>query len=75
MRPVKGGRYRVLSSEQVYDIHSASLEVLERTGVTVKAEEGLKLLDEAGAIVDYKSGRVRLPEHLVRESIRKAPSR
>jgi len=38
-----GGKFQVLSSDQIYDIHMATLEVLERTGVLVKEENALRL--------------------------------
>ncbi|MGD0804673.1 MAG: trimethylamine methyltransferase family protein [Candidatus Bathyarchaeia archaeon] len=68
-----GGRFQVLSSDQIYSIHMATLEVLERTGVQVKEENALKLLDGAGADVDYKTQRVRIPAYLVMEGVEKAP--
>ncbi|NIV31110.1 MAG: hypothetical protein GWN58_16935, partial [Anaerolineae bacterium] len=40
---------RVLSDEQVYDIHQAALEILWNTGVLVKAPEARELLRQAGA--------------------------
>jgi trimethylamine--corrinoid protein Co-methyltransferase len=51
------------------------LEILQRTGVMFKHRQALKVFEEAGASVDYKSQRVYLPSHLVKEAIRKAPSR
>ncbi len=48
------------------------MDVLENTGVAVRAQEGLTILDEAGADVDYRSKSVRLPRHLVGEALRKA---
>jgi trimethylamine--corrinoid protein Co-methyltransferase len=68
-----GGKFQVLSSDQIYDIHMATLEVLERTGVLVKEENALRLLGGAGADVDYKTQRVRIPAHLLEEGIDKAP--
>ncbi len=53
-------------------IHSASLEVLEKTGVAVKNESALKLLSENGAT--SSSGVVRFPSGLVEEIVRKVPA-
>ena len=73
MTEYRGGKFSVLSSDQIYDIHMATLEVLERTGVLVKEENALKLLDDSGAIVDFESKRVRIPQYLVEEAIQRAP--
>jgi len=71
---VKGGQVKVLRNDQIADIHDASVSVLERTGVVVKEEEALKILDEAGAFVDFKKQHVRIPRYLVKEAINKCPS-
>lgn len=52
-------------------IHQATLDVLENTGVAVRAEEGLAILDKAGANVDLKSKAARLPRYLVEEALKK----
>ena len=51
----RGGQLKILSKEEIYDIHISTLDVLERVGIRVESEEALKLLDEIGAIVDYRS--------------------
>ena len=73
MTEYRGGKFSVLSSDQIYDIHMATLEVLEKTGVQVKEENALKMLDDAGAVVDFKTKRVHIPQYLVQEAIQKAP--
>jgi trimethylamine--corrinoid protein Co-methyltransferase len=63
----------VLNEEQIEQIHRATLELLERTGVRVTHPRALELLDGAGARVD--GDRVRMPSWMVEEAIRKAPPR
>ncbi len=66
--------YRLLTENQIEEIHRASLEVLETVGVRVSHEEAVQLLREAGCRV--KDGNVvQFPNWLVEESIRSAPSR
>ncbi|RLI43750.1 hypothetical protein DRO69_08955 [Candidatus Bathyarchaeota archaeon] len=65
----------LLSKSQLREIHYATLEVLQKTGVVFKNNNALKIFDQAGAYVDYKKQRVYIPTHLVEEAIRKAPSR
>ena len=66
--------YRLLTQEQIEEIHRASLEVLETVGVRVSHAEGVDLLRTAGCRVD-ETDVVRFPNWLVEESIRSAPSR
>jgi len=53
-------------------IHSSTLKVLEETGVRVDEENALKLLDDAGATVDFKRKIVKVPQSLIEELIKKA---
>ena len=64
---------RILSDEQIRDLHFATLEILERTGVEVKEERALGLLRAAGAHLHGE--RARIPANLVEEAIRTAPKR
>jgi trimethylamine--corrinoid protein Co-methyltransferase len=66
--------FGVLSEQQMDDIHSASLEILWRTGSRMYCQEALELLQRAGA--DVSDGNlVRIPSHLVEWALRTAPSR
>jgi len=62
-------QFRVLSDDQVQDIHLAVLEVLERTGIRVHSEEALAVYKKAGAKV--KGDRVWIPSYLVEEAVRR----
>ncbi len=53
------------------EVHQATLEVLEGTGVDVRHEKALALLGKAGARVD--GARVRIPRELVDEALAQAP--
>ena len=62
----------VLSEDQIEQIHLATLEVLERTGVRITHLRALELLDGAGANVD--GDRVRIPAQIVEDAINTSPS-
>jgi trimethylamine--corrinoid protein Co-methyltransferase len=64
--------FRVLSDDQLKEVHWASLEILQRTGVQVGSQEGVDLLRKAGAFVD--GDRVRIPTVVVERALRSAPS-
>lgn len=68
-------RFRLFTEGQLKDIHNATLEVLQRTGLVFKHPDALRVFEDAGAHVDHKSQRVFIPSYLVEEAIRKAPSR
>lgn len=66
--------YTYLSDDQLYEIHAASLEVLERVGVRVDHEEARALLEAAGAYL--KPGNiVKIPAFLVKKALQTAPPR
>jgi len=64
----------ILTEEQVRAIHKAVLDVLRETGATFHSERALKDLEKNGCQVDYEEKRVRFPEYLVEEAIRRTPS-
>jgi trimethylamine--corrinoid protein Co-methyltransferase len=67
-----GTRFRVLSDEQMEEIHWATLEVLRRTGVKVLCPEAREVFREAGCWVEGE--RVRIPPALVEWALAMAPS-
>jgi trimethylamine--corrinoid protein Co-methyltransferase len=66
--------YRLLTEDQIQEIHRASLEVLETIGVRVPHPEAIQLLRDAGCRI-RGDDVVLFPNWLVEESIRSAPSR
>ena len=65
--------YRLLSRDEISAIHSASMEVLERVGIVIQHDKALKILAEAGAVVDYATKVARIPEYLVLDTLQKCP--
>jgi len=70
---LRGGQLRFLSEAQVTEIHVATLEVLEKVGLRTASKPILEVFAKGGAEVDRKEGGIRLPEHLVKEALAKAP--
>lgn len=74
--PRSGGlSLNVFTESELSDIHLASLEVLERTGVFVEADEALDIFADGGCDVDRESHIVCLPPHVVEDALRSAPSK
>ena len=61
------------TEDEIERIHSATLRVLERTGMHIRSPRLVKELERAGAIADHEALRVRLPAEVVEEAIRLAP--
>jgi len=66
--------FKVLSHNQIKEIHSASLKILEKTGVKVFDAEAISLLKEAGADV-VSDNIVKMPSRLVEEALSGTPSK
>lgn len=67
-------QYRLLTEDQIKEIHRASLEVLESVGVRLLDQEAVDLLRDAGCRVKGQN-IVEIPNWLVEDCIRSAPSR
>lgn len=65
----------IFTNDELYEIHLATLEVLEKTGIFVEDEEAIEILDGGGAVVDPKTKVVKFPPYLVEDAIRSAPSK
>ena len=66
--------YRLLTEDQIQEIHLATLDILETIGVKILGEEGIELLEGAGCRVTQDK-LVNIPRDLVEECIESAPSR
>ena len=66
--------YRRLTGHQCQQLHNASLQILERTGIRFYDEEAVELLRQGGARVTEKN-RVYIPSWRVEWALRTAPKR
>jgi trimethylamine--corrinoid protein Co-methyltransferase len=65
--------YELLSRNDLYEIHMASLRVLENIGVDIFDQEVVGILNQAGAHVGRDRRHVFLPSHIIEAALRKAP--
>ncbi|MGB9595646.1 MAG: trimethylamine methyltransferase family protein [Candidatus Poribacteria bacterium] len=72
---VKCGKYQVLSDDDLNNIHSATLEVLDEVGVKVEYQPALELMRDYGCRVDFEKRIVQIPEHILKKALSTAPSR
>ena len=64
-----------LTDDELNDIHQATLEVLEKTGLFIETDEALAVFDGAGAEIDRKNKIVKIRPQLVEDAIQSAPSK
>jgi trimethylamine--corrinoid protein Co-methyltransferase len=67
------GRYRPLTEDSITKIDQTVMRVIEEVGFEVNSEAALDLFEQAGAWVDRKERRVRLPQAKARKLIGIAP--
>ena len=65
----------VFTESELDDIHLATLEVLERTGVFVEDGEALDIFRDGGCRVDRDRRIVRIPPHVVEDAVAAAPAK
>jgi trimethylamine--corrinoid protein Co-methyltransferase len=65
-------QFRILSDSQLEELHLATLQILERTGVAFECPEAIDILGDAGADVSNPD-RVKFPPYMVEQAIRTAP--
>jgi trimethylamine--corrinoid protein Co-methyltransferase len=68
-------KLELLGQDQIKDIHSASIRILEEVGVLIHENDFLRFLGNAGVTVDLDKKRAKMPSSLVDECIKKTPKR
>jgi len=67
-------RLSILSENEIEEIHSCSIRILERVGLLVRSPKVVRLLVNAGAMIDSERKTVKIPSSLVEECLLKHPS-
>jgi trimethylamine:corrinoid methyltransferase-like protein len=65
----------ILSPEEIRRIHTASLDVIEATGIRFPSKRAQDIWEAHGAKVDRKSSIVKVPGHIIEEALKLAPPR
>ena len=81
-RNLQAGRLRsgglslnVFTPEEIEDIHLATMEVLDGTGVFVEDEEALEVFAAGGCRVDRERRNVRIPPYVLQDAVESAPAK
>lgn len=64
----------MFSDDELQAIHYATMEVLLQTGVKVPSPEAREIFERGGAWVNHDTCIVKIPQYIVEEAIRTAPS-
>lgn len=70
---VQGFGLNMFSQDELYEIHMATLEVMEKTGIKVHDEEAREYYRKAGCSVDDESMIVKFPNYVVEEGLKSVP--
>jgi trimethylamine--corrinoid protein Co-methyltransferase len=62
----------LLSRKELREIHYSSIEVLEKAGILCESKDIIKVFKDAGA--DIKDKIIIIPESLINEALKRAPS-
>jgi trimethylamine--corrinoid protein Co-methyltransferase len=66
--------YEMLAAEQVEQIHTTSMRILEEVGMDFLDDEALDIWEKAGAKVDHANQHVWIDRGLLMDAIAKAPA-
>jgi trimethylamine--corrinoid protein Co-methyltransferase len=66
---------KVLSKDEIQEIHKATLELLETVGIIIESPEARNLFKENGATIEQKNNDyfVKIPEELILEQLKTVP--
>lgn len=65
------GSLKVLSDDEIYQIHLTALRILREVGLKLREPQAIKILRDAGCM--FVGDRVRFPTNVVERAIRRAP--
>lgn len=63
----------ILDESDVKRIHTATLEIIESTGIRFPSKKALDIWRAHGAHVDHDTMIVKVPAHIIEEALKKAP--
>ena len=74
LQPIRPAYHvRILEEAQLDQLQAATLEILEQVGINCPSEKALRVYAEHGGKVDFKRQVVKLPTHIVMETMAHAP--
>ncbi|MCF8068704.1 MAG: trimethylamine methyltransferase family protein [Desulfobacterales bacterium] len=71
---ILGWGLKALSKDMIEDIHNATLEIMQTTGIRFDSDRALDIFEKGGCWVNRKTKVVRFPRHLVNDAITSCPN-
>ncbi len=65
----------VLSGEEIRRLHTASLDVIEKTGIRFPSKRALDIWEAHGAKVDRNTSIVKVPGQIIEDALKLAPAK
>ncbi|GAH52243.1 unnamed protein product, partial [marine sediment metagenome] len=62
-------QFKIFSAEEVGNIYDKCLHILSTKGVKVDHQDALRILDKAGAQVDFDAQQVRFPRDVIERAL------
>ncbi|MFC1908081.1 trimethylamine methyltransferase family protein [Chloroflexota bacterium] len=76
IQPIKSKlRLSILSDEEIKKINETAYNILENVGVFFPSDKALRIFADAKANVDFDKKIVKIPSHLISDSLKKVPKR
>lgn len=72
-KEIRGIGLNILTEDELFAIHCATLEVLQSVGVRVISQEAQDIFGDNGCLVDRKKQIVKIPPYIVEDALRSAP--
>lgn len=66
-------RLHILNAQDIHRIHTATLDIIETTGVRFPSDRALKIWEAHGAKVDYESKIIKAPGTLIEDALKHPP--
>jgi trimethylamine--corrinoid protein Co-methyltransferase len=71
---LKGGQLKILTRNEIEEIHQRALDVLQQVGCFFEHQEALDILEKHGAVIDHSTGIAKFSRIMVEDAVRLCPS-
>jgi len=72
---MKFQNFKVLSDQEIVQIHEASINILENAGIMIYSKRALDILNSKGAIVDYDKKLAKISGKMVESCLKTVPKK
>lgn len=75
IKPISDPRFsiKVLTDAEILRLHTATLDIIEHTGVKFPLHRALDILESHGAAIDRSTSIAKIPAHVIEDALKLAP--